>query len=401
MRIVIGLVLIGGLAIGTAQGRDFDPRPGGLIRPAPVWTLRVQDRPLFPGDPQGEVSVPASRGGLSLTVQPEKKEFGAFGPLAFRVVLKNTSDGALTLMNADRLGGKIKLVIAHTKTGAQWTLESTDEKAGDAKRIAPGESLVMTLVVQQQAIRRPLPRPIPLPQPVPVNPVPEPGVRPLRGGLAVPDQPIAVAAVAGSDRSRPGAAPTGAAEGSAEPVDIAQNNHPDGVPPGRRPPMIAPDRLPAAIVPCGTGPCRVMIFIESPADPERREEASKIAAAPVWSGKLASQPVDFTIGEGGGVQPPVVIGPATKEDAVRLAIPAAEHALDAVYQPVPDIRPAHSGNWIAEPEKSADVTERREGGWTVRWTHSPRSGFLYNATVDVDRNGGTLVREAFAGYRPE
>lgn len=375
-----------GAALGVEARDEVAPEPGGrLIRPVPapggVWKLMVQEKPHFPGEPQGEVSTPASHAGLSVTIQPERKEFGPYGPLAFRVVLENTSDRPLDLPDADWLGGKLKLVVSHRQTGAQWTLESpADGAAGKGKRLAAGETLAMTLVAQQNVVVRPIPpgRPIPLPRPI--GPVPEfRKAAPARVGDAVPEDP----AVEHPDQVKPGGGPN-----------------------RRRPPAVflGPPLRAGLVVPCGTGPCRAMLFIESrkpdeAAAGEEKAAGEKIAAVRTWKGKLAAKPVDFAIGAAGVVQPPVQIGPRTKEDAVRFAIPAAERALDATYQPVPNVRPAHSGTWIGDAEKTAEVTERKETGWTVRWTHTPKSGFSYNVTVDVDRNGGAVVREVFAGYR--
>ncbi|MEX1096800.1 MAG: hypothetical protein WED34_12190 [Planctomycetales bacterium] len=383
MKAIAAAILCAGLGFG-AVAADDEAREDRLIRPpvpapvpvpAPAWKLAFQEKPQFPGEPQGEVSAPASQEGLSVTVQPELKEFSPFGPLAFRVVLKNTSDKPLRLASADQLGGKVKLVISHRQTGAQWTLESAAEKGGAAKRLGPGESLEVTLIVQQdRPIVRPLPpgRPIPLPEPIPVpGPVPLP-VDKLRA-------------------EAPAILPPAAAQPSPVPEDAEVR----GVFRRRRPIILpGPVQVIGTTVPCGTGPCRAMLFLEFAAG-DRTDKAFP----PLWNGKLASEPVDFTVtAAGGAVRPPIIIQPATKEQAVQFALPAAERALNANYQPIPDVRPAHDGAWIADAEKTASVTERKEGGWTVRWTHAPSSGFSYNVTVDVETSGAVVVREVFAGY---
>jgi hypothetical protein len=136
-----------------------------------------------------------------------------------------------------------------------------------------------------------------------------------------------------------------------------------------------------------------MLLLEFKTDPSRKYRH------PVWSGKLASGTVDFKVGKATPIAvPPVVGGAMTKERAIQVAKAAAERALKANYQPQGTVKPAHQGDWIKDAEKTANVTENKAGGWTIAWTHFPKSGFSYNVKVDVSPGGTATIREVFASY---
>jgi hypothetical protein len=109
--------------------------------------------------------------------------------------------------------------------------------------------------------------------------------------------------------------------------------------------------------------------------------------------------VDFKVGKSVPVAvPPVVGGAMTKERVIQVAKAAAERALKANYQPQGTVKPAHQGEWIKDAEKTANVAENKTGGWTISWSHFPKSGFSYNVKVDVPASGAATVREVFASY---
>ncbi len=322
---------------------------GRPVVPVAKWSLSIQKDARFDEKSWGEASEPVSTRGLRLVVQPERKSFAGNGPLAFRVTLENVSENAIELAGG-RLGAKPRLVLANQKTGAQWSLTAKASKTKGVK-LAAGDSASYTLVVSAPQIVFPRPVPVPLPGPIP-RPLPQPipfkGVRFQACGAA----------------------------GQAQPVPI------------RRP--IRPPVFVGQVVPVGQGTVRAQLFVEF----DKPAQDSK-----AWSGRLAAKPVEFEIGKPEPVVPPGV--PTTKETAVKAAIPVAEAALRSNYRPVPGIRPEHSGTWIEDAEKTANVTQTKSG-WTVSWTHTPRrGGFGYNVTVDVTRGGGGVVREVFTSYSPK
>ena len=126
---------------------------------------------------------------------------------------------------------------------------------------------------------------------------------------------------------------------------------------------------------------------------------------PHWTGKIATGTVDFKIGAPRPVPSPwqpipaPVPGHLTKQQAIQRSAVAAERALSSIYRPVPPLKPAHQGNWIAEPQKNARAQANARGGWSVQWTFFPKGkGFEYNVRIDVSPRGVTTVREAFADY---
>lgn len=344
------MVLLAIVAVAAVDAKTPKEKPvGRRIRPVPViqrpYRLTVQKTARFPKGKRPEAAKPATNKGLSVTIQPELKKFAGNGPLAFEVILKNDSEKTFMLYGAERLGKGPKLVIANLTTAAQWTLSGTPAK-GDGKpsvALAPGKSLKFTAVVEGAVQVVPLPRPFP-------RPIPKRGL--LEAGKKI-----------------------------AAPVDR------------RRPAIIA-----LATLPCGMGKCRTRLLLEFVADPRERKHKF-----PHWTGKIATNPVDFEIGKPQPIRPPIgippIVGPVTKAQAVKLAHTAAERALNANYKPAEGIRPPHKGVWIDQPEKSGEASQRQGGGWTVRWTHFPkRKGFSYNVTVDVNSAGAAVVREIFAGY---
>ncbi|HUG93768.1 MAG TPA: hypothetical protein VML55_23265 [Planctomycetaceae bacterium] len=355
----VAVCLLAGGAI-AAQGLD---EPAAARRPVPPivapveYHLTFQEQPRFPDAKRPEASKPAAVNGLSITIQPEREEFPANGPLAFEVALTNETDKAFLLYDAKRLGGRAKLVVTNLKSGAQWTVGAAargpDAKAAARESVAvePGKSLKVTVVVEPQT------RPVPLPRPRPI-PLPQE----LR-------------------RDEAGQPAGGQGANAGRRIIIAPF-----------PPML----------PSGTGPCRVRLLLEFGEHPDR--DRIRFAHRH-WTGRIATNPADFTVAAAqplppGPVPPiPPVAGPLTKEQAVTLAQAAAEQALSANYESNEPLRPAHAGQWIESPEKTASVKDRAGGGWTVQWTHFPKGrGFSYNVTIDVDANGRTTVREVFTGY---
>lgn len=328
--------------------------PGGQpIIAAPKWTMSIQEKPKFDEKQWGDVSESSTTKNLALTVQPELGEFAGNGPLAFRVTLKNDSPKPIVLAGG-RLGAKPRLVLANQKTAAQWSLEMKESDESKPVTLAPGKavSYTVTVTADQVFVMPPIPRPIPRPIPLP-RPVPQP----------FPAQPAI-------------------GNGKAEALQVDRRRP---VVPIRPPVVVGP------VVPVGQGKIRARLFVEF-----EKTEAKPTA----WTGRIASNPVEFEIGAPKPIVPPVVGAPTTKEQAVRVAVPAAERALQANYQPVAGIHPAHSGTWIDDPTKTANVTETKTG-WRVAWTHTPKGkGFGYNVTVEVSRGGGAVVREVFTAYSP-
>lgn len=357
MRSLILLGVVGVVAAGTVVAKDaVAPKPPARRRPAigilPVrrqFETRVQTSSRFKKQDRPAASQPASVNGLQVAVQPEKKTFAGNGPLAFEVTLKNVSEKPFQLDRATLLGGSPKLVISNQKTAAQWTAPAL-KKGATAKTVTlkPGKTVKYTLVVESRFIG---PVPIPFPRP-----------RPLPPRRAVPAVPKA---------AQPAPAKPGVAVGA--PIRR------------QRPPIVW-----NGLLPCGQGPCRGRLFLEFTAP-----DAAK-GKTPIWSGKIASGTFDFKVGKPEPVWTPGQ--PLKKEQAIRLAHPAAERALSASYKPVAGIRPAKVGPWIESPEKTATAKKDKAGNWTVSWTSFPKTGHSYNVTVKVSKFGGATVTEVFTGY---
>jgi hypothetical protein len=325
-----------------------------IVKPAPPvvtpFELKVETTPRFPNENRPEASTPVEDKSLAVTLQPEKTEFAGNGPLAFLVTFENKSKSQMMLFGLEHLGGSPKLVLSNQTNANQWSITGKFDEAGKqaAVKLGPGESNTYTLVVEANVIIVPQPIPLPRPIPVPARPVPEPGI---------------------------------------------QKALPEGAQADRR---IWPPRPPVVIgpaLPVGEGDCRAKLFLEFQTDPARRYEH------PTWMGKIATGTVEFKIGKSQPVPvPPIGGGPLTKERAIPLAKAAAERALQANYQPAAGLKPAHQGEWITEAEKTANVTEKKAGGWTIGWTHFPKKGFSYNVKIDVTPAGRAVVREVFASY---
>ena len=342
------------LAISLANTSKADKRPPQVIKPGPPivpargkFKLRVQKDARFAKGKRPKASKPASLNGLSITVQPEKEEFTANGPLAFEVVLKNTTKKAITLPSASTLGGKPKLVISNQKTAAQWSLPG---KLGDGKvrELQPGKSVTLTVVVEAQFV---VPRPIPIPLPRP-RPIPLP--RRLKDAKGK-----ALQAVVKGQRG----------------IAI------------RRPIIVAQPQ-----VPVGQGPCNARLFVEF----EKKNGAEENKQAPFFTGKLASAVVSFKIGKPGPIWRRGT--PLNKQRAIQIAHRVAEGALRGHYKPLAGIRPAKKGPWIESPAKNATAKKDKAGNWRISWTAFPRKGFSYNVTVAVNRFGGATATEVFTGY---
>lgn len=326
------------------QRRIVKPAPPIVAQPA--FELKVETKPRFPNENRPPASKPVEEKSLEVTLQPEKKEFAGNGPLAFLVTVQNKSKSPMMLFGLEHLGASPKLVLSNQKNANQWSITGDFDQAKNppAVELGPGESKTYTLVVEGKAVA--VPRPIPLPRPIP-RPLPEPAFQKAGEGLQA-DRRIL--------RPRP-------------PVVIGQP------------------------IPVGEGECRAMLLLEFGTDPLRRYKH------PTWTGKIATGTVDFTIGKPQPIiVPPRGAGPITKERAIPLAQAAAERALQANYRPAAGVKPAHQGAWITDAEKTANVTEKKSGGWTIRWTHFPKQGFSYNVKVDVSAAGATTVREVFASY---
>ncbi len=329
-----------------------------IAKPAPIvaqtpFQLKVETKPRFPNEARPEASTPATEKSLSVTIQPEKNEFAGNGPMSFLVTLTNTSKTPRMVFGLEHMGVKPKLVVSNLNTGAQWSIQgkTVNAKNAAAVQLEAGKSKTYTVVVESNVLiaPQPIPRPIPFPQPIPFPAV--------RKNAAV-QQPIL------------------------QPVQ------PKKILP-RRPFVVVGQPLP-----CGSGKCRAWLLLEFQTDPVRRYQF------PTFQGKLATGTVDFEVAKAQPVVVPPVVGvpgPLTKERAIALAQTTAERALQANYQPVAGVKPAHQGNWIENAAKTATVTESNTA-WTVAWTHFPKSGFSYNVKIDVNKNGGVAIREVFTSY---
>ncbi|MFQ5734310.1 MAG: hypothetical protein ACE5KM_20420, partial [Planctomycetaceae bacterium] len=311
-------------------------------------------------------SVPASDRGLQIAIQPEKKTFAANGPVALQVTLKNVSKKAFRLNQPGTLGGTPKLVMANQKTAAQWsiTAKARGFNPRDVVVIEPGKTVTYHVVVEGVMVFPP--RPFPRPRPFP-NPRPLPPRRQLKGAPAPQAAPAAGKGVALPDKR----------------IIIGKPVRPIGRP--IRPPVIIRSTLPV-----GQGPVKATLFLEFKQPKNAAEQKT-----PLWTGKLASKPVAFAIGKPTFIVPGT---PVSKEQAIRVARPAAERALSAAYKPIKGLRPPKVGPWIESPEKTATAKKQKDGSWIVGWTHFPKTGHSYNVTVTVSRFGGASVREVFAGY---
>lgn len=329
------------LSFSTGQGQD-KPRqavkPGRIVPVRGKFQLQVQQKPRFPKEKRPAASKPATVNGLTLTVQPEKQEFAGNGPLAFEVVLKNTSKRTFTLPAVDTLGGKPRLVVSNQKTAVQWSLPGK-LKRGDGKVLNPGKSATYYVVVESRFVF-PRPGPVPLPRPIPRRRI-QPGKGNVKGGKGVVIR--------------------------------------------RRPPIIARPNLP-----CGQGPCNAKLFLEF-----EKPEGAQNKAAPPWAGKIASATFSFKVGKPDVWKPGT---PLDKKRAIQVAHPVAERALSGHYKPIAGIRPAKQGNWIGSPHKSATAKKDKNGNWKVSWTAFPKKGHSYNVTVAVNRFGGASAVEVFTGY---
>lgn len=347
LSIPLGLFLITSMLLAEVEEhrerriRNPDPQ---IVAQA-QFELKVETRPRFPNENRPAASTPAQEKSLAVTIQPEKTEFAGNGPLSFLVTVENESNSPVMLYGLEHLGVSPKLVISNQGNANQWAITGDFSKAKDepAVELGPGESKTYTLVIEANAVA--LPQPIPMPRPVPL-----PG--PILEG-AQPTKPNAVRRI---------------------------------VPP--RPAVVI-----GPVLPCGEGECRAMLLLEFKTDPVRRYKH------PLWSGKIATGTVDFKVGRSVAVPvPPVVGGAATKERAIQIAKAAAERALQANYRPQGTVKPAHQGEWIKDAEKTANATQNKDGGWSVAWTHFPKSGFSYNVKVEVSPTGTATVREVFASY---
>lgn len=312
------------------------------------FQLRVQKTSRFPKEARPAASQPVSTRGLQVTIQPEKKEFAGNGPLAFEVVLTNTSKRGFMLHSPHGLGTSPKLVISNQTNANQWSIVGKLDTGHVPAALAPGKSLTLTVVVEARFIRPvPFPQPRPLPRPLPGRP----NVRNQKAGAA---------------------------------LQVKQRRPVIGRP--IRPPVVV-----APSLPCGQGQCRARLLLQFTQTPLKRRYQF-----PHWQGKIASGTVDFKVGK-----PQPIVGPGgpnTKEQAIRVAHPVAERALRNHYKPVDGVRPPRVGPWIESPEKTATVKKLANGGWTISWTRFPRNGHGYNVVVDVRRGGGAVVREVFTSY---
>ncbi|MCA9073179.1 MAG: hypothetical protein KDA84_29855 [Planctomycetaceae bacterium] len=355
-----GLLSMAGLLSAEPFFQEKDQRrivkPGPIVVMANSFKMKVQTQAKFPNAQRPEASIPTENKSLSVMIQPEKKSFAGNGPLAFLVTFENKSNKSMMLFGLEHLGESPKLVIANLDNTNQWSLtgEFAQDKNPPAIELEPGKSKTYTLVVEGKPVI--LPRPIPLPGPIPL-PRPVPFPQPLKEDAVNPGQP-------------------------------AVRKVPPKILPPQRPPVVIGPTLP-----CGEGQCRARLLMEFQTDPIRRYQH------PTWTGKIATNTVDFEIGKPEPIPvPPVVGGPITKERAIELAQTAAERALDSNYRPVPGIKPAHRGEWIANAEKTATITEKKTGGWTIAWTDFPKKGFSYNVKIDVNTNGSAVIREVFTSY---
>lgn len=341
-------ILTCGLAVTAFAAHAADKRVAPIVKPgrvAPVrgkFQLRVQKQARFPKEKRPAASKPATVNGLTITVQSEKQEFTANGPLALEVVLKNTSQKPITLPAAATLGGKPRLVMSNTKTKAQWQLPGKLE-AGKSVALAAGKSVRYTVVVEARFV---VPRPIPLPGPRP-RPLPR-RLQPAKGALQA------------NQKGRRGIAI-------------------------RRPIIVAQPQMPV-----GQGPCNARLFLEF-AKPE-----GDAAPKNLWTGKIASAPFSFNVGKPAPIWRPGT--PLDKNRAIQIAHRVAERALTGHYKPLAGLRPPKKGPWIESPAKTATAKKDKSGNWRVSWTAFPSKGHSYNVTVAVNRFGGATATEVFTGY---
>ena len=163
------LGLFAGLVV-TAAGTDktppLKPPPPGRIVQFP-FRIIIQKRPRFPDGQRPEPSKPVVERGLSVSIQPERKEFAGNGPLDFQVVLKNDSNASFLLYGVEHLGLTPKLVISNLENTNQWVVTRTVVtcKAMFSTVLAPGKSLTYAIVVERVSSVIPFPNPIPRPIP--------------------------------------------------------------------------------------------------------------------------------------------------------------------------------------------------------------------------------------------
>lgn len=341
--LITAAFLLGADAVKEPQPPAKQRRIVKPIRPLPpvrnLYRLRVQKTSRFPKAARPAASKPVSTNGLQVTIQSEKKEFAGNGPLAFEVVLTNRSKKGIILFSPNGLGKSPKLVISNQANANQWSIVGKLNSPAAFTTLAAGKSLTLTVVVEASFVR-----PIPFPQP-------RPGIR---RGKAAPQ------------------------------IRIGKPGQIIGRP--FRPPIIAVPNLP-----CGQGKCRARLLLEFHQGPQKRE-----FLFPQWNGKIATGTVDFTVGQPQPIVAPG--GPTTKQQAIRVAYPVAERALQSHYKPIANIRPAKVGVWIESPEKNAAVKKLAGGGWTVSWTKFPRTGHGHSVTVTVSATGASFVSAVFTSY---
>lgn len=340
-------MLLYALLLSPFFGFDKAPQPGPVLQPQPAinWQMTVQETNFFTDNNRPAVSESAESSGLTVTIQPERQEFGNAGPLAFEVVLKNSSPKPFMLYRSDQLGENAKLYMSHTQLRTMWslTVQGNQGAGGKSVTLKPGDTLKYSLVIQAQPVF--VPQPVPLPQPVPV-----PFPRPVEETEKQPQF-----------RRRPA------------PIFVASP------------------------LPIGAGQSSATLTLEFKASPLKIQFPHQH-----WTGKLTTKSTLFTVaGQPVPPVPPVIppiAGPLTKEQAIARAHTIAEAALNQFYQPVEDVKPPHTGAWITGPEKTAQVKSPQPNTWLIQWTAFPKSGHSYNVTVSIDASGSTDVTEVFAGY---
>ena len=89
--------------------------------------------------------------------------------------------------------------------------------------------------------------------------------------------------------------------------------------------------------------------------------------------------------------------------AVRLAIPAANAALDRAYAAFAKkpgmVAPAHARPWVTD--ENATVATKAPGGFRVTWRSFPPAGFEFECEVSVSATKQVTVTKAVATFSPD
>ena len=90
-------------------------------------------------------------------------------------------------------------------------------------------------------------------------------------------------------------------------------------------------------------------------------------------------------------------------EAVRLAIPAANAALDRAYAAFAKkpgmVAPARTSPWVTE--QNATVAAKAPGGFHITWRNYPPAGFEFECEIKVTATKQVIVTKAVAMFSPD